>query len=278
MPATQAVRPARRCTRAHPHRRDRSRRDRVAARAGIRHRHRRAAADREPRGFVRHRRRWRRCAEHAHAACLFEWARGRRLGEVLDIRIDRSMRARCSLGCTNTAPPSTAVARSRSSWAHTVTAFRLARSHSKQSTRPTARCSRRRSTARRLPIDALWADPPHPPHLLHGDFHPNNILVWRGRLTPIDFQDALWGFEMQDIAITVTALGFRADPTALVAALPARLRDRAALARRRAATVARAQRCARPQPAQPRLQPAPTRDSTQFVARHADWFATDVHR
>jgi Ser/Thr protein kinase RdoA (MazF antagonist) len=55
-------------------------------------------------------------------------------------------------------------------------------------------------------IDALWTRPPHPPHILHGDFLPANILVWRTRLTPIDFQDALWGFEVQDVAITMAAL------------------------------------------------------------------------
>jgi Ser/Thr protein kinase RdoA (MazF antagonist) len=68
-------------------------------------------------------------------------------------------------------------------------------------------------------VDALWANPPQPPHLLHGDFHPNNILVWRGHLTPIDFQDLLWGFEVQDIAIAATTLGMRHDPDPLVAAL-----------------------------------------------------------
>jgi Ser/Thr protein kinase RdoA (MazF antagonist) len=55
-------------------------------------------------------------------------------------------------------------------------------------------------------IDNLWAHPPHRPHILHGDLHPNNILVHRGRLTPIDFQDLLWGFEIQDVSMTVMAL------------------------------------------------------------------------
>jgi Ser/Thr protein kinase RdoA (MazF antagonist) len=68
-------------------------------------------------------------------------------------------------------------------------------------------------------VDALWADPPHPPHLLHGDFHPNNILVWRSRLTPIDFQDLLWGFEVQDIAFALTTLGLRPFAAERIAAL-----------------------------------------------------------
>jgi len=70
-------------------------------------------------------------------------------------------------------------------------------------------------------IDALWADPPHPPHLLHGDLHPNNLLVWRGRLTPIDFQDLMWGFEVQDITMNVAALERHGDFAALGAALRA---------------------------------------------------------
>jgi Ser/Thr protein kinase RdoA (MazF antagonist) len=55
-------------------------------------------------------------------------------------------------------------------------------------------------------IDGLWARPPHPPHVLHGDFHTNNIFVWRGRITPLDFQDLLWGFEIQDVAISIMGL------------------------------------------------------------------------
>ena len=70
-------------------------------------------------------------------------------------------------------------------------------------------------------IDALWADPAPRPHLLHGDFHPNNILVWRGRITPIDFQDAFWGFEVQDIAHTLSSLERFPEPAALGAALRA---------------------------------------------------------
>jgi Ser/Thr protein kinase RdoA (MazF antagonist) len=52
-------------------------------------------------------------------------------------------------------------------------------------------------------IDALWASPPHAPHLLHGDFTQLNLLANRGRLTVIDFQDLIWGFEVQDVAIAL---------------------------------------------------------------------------
>jgi Ser/Thr protein kinase RdoA (MazF antagonist) len=67
-------------------------------------------------------------------------------------------------------------------------------------------------------IDGLWADPPHPPHILHGDLHPNNILVWRGRITPVDFQDLVWGFEIQDVSMTIMSFEYYPDHEALAAA------------------------------------------------------------
>jgi Ser/Thr protein kinase RdoA (MazF antagonist) len=55
-------------------------------------------------------------------------------------------------------------------------------------------------------LDALWLSPPHRAHLIHGDLGPNNVLRWRTRLTPIDFQDLQYGFDVQDAAITVADL------------------------------------------------------------------------
>jgi Ser/Thr protein kinase RdoA (MazF antagonist) len=56
-------------------------------------------------------------------------------------------------------------------------------------------------------LDQLWLVPPHPPHLLHGDLTPANVIVARdGTLVPIDFQDVVWGFDVQDLAITLAAL------------------------------------------------------------------------
>ena len=47
-------------------------------------------------------------------------------------------------------------------------------------------------------IDALWADPPQRPHLLHGDFTWKNVLAGRDELTVIDFQDVMFGFPVID--------------------------------------------------------------------------------
>jgi Ser/Thr protein kinase RdoA (MazF antagonist) len=56
-------------------------------------------------------------------------------------------------------------------------------------------------------VDALWRDPPHPPHLVHGDLTPANVIVSPSHgLVPIDFQDTVVGLEVQDLSFTVAAL------------------------------------------------------------------------
>lgn len=61
-------------------------------------------------------------------------------------------------------------------------------------------------------VDSLWRSPPHPPHLVHADLTPANVIVSPGGgLVPIDFQDTVRGFEVQDLSITVAALRRRPD-------------------------------------------------------------------
>jgi Ser/Thr protein kinase RdoA (MazF antagonist) len=60
-------------------------------------------------------------------------------------------------------------------------------------------------------IDALWSDPPHPPHLLHGDIVDGNVLVFGENLAVIVFQDLFWGFEAQVLAITIAHLEHEGD-------------------------------------------------------------------
>lgn len=38
-----------------------------------------------------------------------------------------------------------------------------------------------------------------PPHLIHNDLHLWNILIHRGRLAAIDFDDIMWGYPVQDV-------------------------------------------------------------------------------
>lgn len=55
-------------------------------------------------------------------------------------------------------------------------------------------------------IDELWSSPPSMTHLLHGDLGPHNVMRWRNHLAPIDFQDLQFGFDVQDIGITIADL------------------------------------------------------------------------
>jgi len=64
-------------------------------------------------------------------------------------------------------------------------------------------------------LTELWADPPHPPHLLHGDLTTDNVLLDHDALIPIDFQDLVWGLEIQDLAISWSSLGHLDQPERL---------------------------------------------------------------
>lgn len=56
-------------------------------------------------------------------------------------------------------------------------------------------------------LDSLWRSPPHPPHLVHGDLTPHNVIASpRDGLIPIDFQDTVLGFDIQDLSFTIAAL------------------------------------------------------------------------
>jgi Ser/Thr protein kinase RdoA (MazF antagonist) len=70
-------------------------------------------------------------------------------------------------------------------------------------------------------IDALWRRPPHRPHLIHGDLTPGNLIVDDDDLVPIDFQDLVWGFDVQDLAITIASLARRVDGPTLIDAFGA---------------------------------------------------------
>ena len=53
----------------------------------------------------------------------------------------------------------------------------------------------------------LYADPAGL-RVIHNDLHQENVKVWRGRLRPLDFEDAIWGYPVQDIAMTFGDLLF----------------------------------------------------------------------
>ncbi|MBN2114100.1 MAG: phosphotransferase [Acidimicrobiia bacterium] len=55
-----------------------------------------------------------------------------------------------------------------------------------------------------------------PMRLLHGDLHVWNVLVHRGRLAPIDFEDLMWGWPIQDIGTALYYLHHRPDFPAIL--------------------------------------------------------------
>ncbi len=57
-----------------------------------------------------------------------------------------------------------------------------------------------------------------PMHLLHGDLHQWNVRYSRGVLSPIDFEDLMWGWPVQDIATSLYYIIDREDYPTLRAA------------------------------------------------------------
>jgi Ser/Thr protein kinase RdoA (MazF antagonist) len=60
-----------------------------------------------------------------------------------------------------------------------------------------------------------------PMHLLHGDLHQWNVRYSRGVLSPIDFEDLMWGWPVQDIATSLYYIIDREDYPTLRAAFRA---------------------------------------------------------
>jgi Ser/Thr protein kinase RdoA (MazF antagonist) len=54
------------------------------------------------------------------------------------------------------------------------------------------------------------------PHFIHGDLHTNNVHVHKGELYAIDFEDVMWGFPAQDIAVSLYAARYHRDDYAAV--------------------------------------------------------------
>ncbi len=52
-------------------------------------------------------------------------------------------------------------------------------------------------------IGELWARAQGGPMLIHGDLHPGNVHVYRGDAWVLDFEDLMWGFPEQDVAVSL---------------------------------------------------------------------------
>jgi Ser/Thr protein kinase RdoA (MazF antagonist) len=51
-------------------------------------------------------------------------------------------------------------------------------------------------------LEGLYAGGPSP-QVLHYDLHQWNVKVYRGELYPFDFEDLMWGFPVQDVAVSL---------------------------------------------------------------------------
>ena len=63
------------------------------------------------------------------------------------------------------------------------------------------------------------------PQLIHGDMHANNVHVYKGDIYAIDFEDVVWGFPVQDIAVTLYAARYHRDPSTNLGQAFADVRD-----------------------------------------------------
>ena len=64
----------------------------------------------------------------------------------------------------------------------------------------------------RSTLDRLYANP-QGLRVIHNDLHHENVKVFRGRLRPFDFEDTIWGYPVQDIAMTCFDLLDYTDPS-----------------------------------------------------------------
>ena len=148
------------------------------------------------------------CAEHGFRACvLFEWVAGRSLRTCLTGRRAAALgqivgpAERHAVGWSPSGAGDVLRAERVLYWRLPET-LRVAGSRFGFGTLFADALARAQSA-----VDSLWRSPPHPPRLLHGVLTPANVIVSPpSGLVPIDFQDTVRGFEVQDLSITVAAL------------------------------------------------------------------------
>lgn len=147
----------------------------------------------------------------ARTCTMFSWAEGPPLGQVMTLEGARNLGALA--GFLHESAPTVGIAREPPLVADRVLHWKVENRLPELGT-PIEEAADR---AQRL-LDEIWAAPPHRPMLLHGDLTPDNVIVGAQGLVPIDFQDLVWGFDLQDLAITLTSLRRFGDVTGLTAA------------------------------------------------------------
>jgi Ser/Thr protein kinase RdoA (MazF antagonist) len=87
----------------------------------------------------------------------------------------------------------------------------FARAHQHLFTRDGRRILERAMERAQAALDHRYAGP-RGPRVIHGDLHHQNVKVARGRLRPVDFEDVIWGYPAQDIALTFYDFRYFTDP------------------------------------------------------------------
>jgi Ser/Thr protein kinase RdoA (MazF antagonist) len=78
---------------------------------------------------------------------------------------------------------------------------------------PRRRVFERAGERYRQAVAALYADPAGR-RVIHADLNHENVILSRGRLRPIDFYEVIWGYPVQDVALTCYDLRYYTDPRA----------------------------------------------------------------
>ena len=145
----------------------------------------------------------------ARSCVLFEWVRGRRLRDRLNADLVRKAGTLTAAvhrhgAVYSSEPPAGVLIADR------VLYFRAAPRF--EELRPAYGSLLEDAVARaQHALDDLWRNPPQLPHLLHGDVQPSNVMVRGNEVVLIDFQDLIWGFEVQDVSIALLALQQHGD-------------------------------------------------------------------
>lgn len=140
---------------------------------------------------------------------LFEWVPGRRLRECLTVDLARKTGALtaavhehgAAYAGDESGPPAGALVADRVLYFRTP--GRLDELAPTYGSVLTDAADRAQGT-----LDDLWRNPPHRPHLLHGDVQTANVMVQRGEVVLIDFQDLIWGFEVQDVGFALRSFEY----------------------------------------------------------------------
>lgn len=139
---------------------------------------------------------------------LFSWAPGKPIGDDMSqasytLLGETSARLHAHAATMAVPPELRPMAWDRAFYfAHEPTVV-YAESHAHWFTPAQAEAIRKAERTVNAAIGELFARRRGGPMLIHGDLHPDNVHVHRGTAWVLDFEDLMWGFPVQDIAVSL---------------------------------------------------------------------------